>query len=120
MFSNLRLLVVNALSSVTHYCVRWDSDKSVPATRREQIANDVDAAHQKWFKCVYGWDKFPFDDVKGNVVGWAVKDKSLLEGSTDIWRASASIPTWASASRRSCSCRASMAVTTCFTSSTNR
>ncbi|KKY35723.1 putative fad binding domain protein [Diaporthe ampelina] len=71
----------------------WDSDKSVPATRREQIANDVDAAHQKWFKCVYGWDKFPFDDVKGNVVGWAVKDKSLLEGFTDIWRASASIPT---------------------------
>lgn len=27
--------------------------------------------------------QLPFDNVKVNVVGWAVKDKSLLEGSTE-------------------------------------
>lgn len=76
-------LVANSISSVINYCVRWDSDKSVPATQREQIAKEVDLAYQKWFKWVYGWDNFPFDNVKVNVVGWAVKDKSLLEGSTE-------------------------------------
>lgn len=66
-----------------NYCVRWDSDKPVPATQRQQIADEVNKGYQKWFKWVYGWDNFPFDDVKVNVVGWAVKDKSLLEGSTE-------------------------------------
>lgn len=75
--------VANATSSVINYCVRWDSDEKVPAAQREQIATEVDNAYQKWFKWVYGWDNFPFDNVKVNVVGWAVKDKSLLEGSTE-------------------------------------
>lgn len=79
----LYILVANTASSVINYCVRWDSDEKVPAAQREQIATEVDNAYQKWFKWVYGWDNFPFDNVKVNVVGWAVKDKSLLEGSTE-------------------------------------
>ncbi|KAA8648309.1 uncharacterized protein ATNIH1004_004194 [Aspergillus tanneri] len=45
------------------YCVRWDSTQSVSQAQR----SDVD---------------FPYDTVDFNVVGWAVKDKTLLGGDT--------------------------------------
>ncbi|KAK7737141.1 hypothetical protein SLS63_002932 [Diaporthe eres] len=82
-FKNYGWDQIMATKGVINYCVRWDSDEKVPAAQREQIATEVDNAYQKWFKWVYGWDNFPFDNVKVNVVGWAVKDKSLLEGSTE-------------------------------------
>ncbi|KAI1066938.1 hypothetical protein LB507_011375 [Fusarium sp. FIESC RH6] len=50
-------------------CVRWESSASITAEQQT-----------KW---VSRWDNFPYEDVKINVVGWAVKDKSLLQGSTD-------------------------------------
>lgn len=38
--------------------------------------------YQKWFEWVYGYDGFPYTKVGVNIVGWAVSDTSLLEGST--------------------------------------
>ncbi|RSL90324.1 hypothetical protein CEP51_000781 [Fusarium floridanum] len=64
-------------------CVRWDSSKSVTAAQRTKIASKYNEQYQKWFKWLYGYNGFPYDNVKVNVVGWAVKDKSLLQGSTD-------------------------------------
>lgn len=63
-------------------CVRWESSASITAAERTKIASVVDAQYQKWFKWVYGYDNFPYTAVKVNVVGWAVKDKSLLKGDT--------------------------------------
>ena len=37
---------------------------------------------QKWFDVLVGFEGFPLSTVKVNVVGYAVKDKNLLEGST--------------------------------------
>ncbi|POS75504.1 hypothetical protein DHEL01_v206098 [Diaporthe helianthi] len=82
-FKNYGWDQIMATEGVINYCVRWESDKPVPATQRQQIAEEVNRGYQKWFNWVYGWDNFPFDNVKVNVVGWAVKDKSLLEGSTE-------------------------------------
>ncbi|KAM0418970.1 hypothetical protein ACHAPT_012128 [Fusarium lateritium] len=64
-------------------CVRWDSSKTVTAAQRTKIAAKHAEQYQKWFKWLYGYNGFPYDNVKVNVVGWAVKDKGLLEGSTD-------------------------------------
>ncbi|WYZ43132.1 hypothetical protein EsH8_VI_000831 [Colletotrichum jinshuiense] len=64
-------------------CVRWDSTASVTAAQRTKIASVYAAQYQKWFKWVYGFDGFPFANIDVNIVGWAVKDASLLEGSTD-------------------------------------
>lgn len=50
--------------------------------QRDQIATVLNAQIQKWFQWVYGWDNFPYSNVKINVVGWAVKDASLLQGDT--------------------------------------
>ncbi|KAF5989812.1 putative endoglucanase type F [Fusarium bulbicola] len=40
------------------------------------------AQYQKWFKWLHGYNGFPYDEVKVNVVAYAVKDKSQLQGST--------------------------------------
>ncbi|KAF5011798.1 hypothetical protein FDECE_2088 [Fusarium decemcellulare] len=64
-------------------CVRWESSESVTAEQRTQVAEALQESYNKWFKWVSGWDNFPYESVKINVVGWAVKDKSLLQGSTD-------------------------------------
>lgn len=43
----------------------------------------VNEQYQKWFSYLYGYDGFPYNNISVNVVGWAVKDKALLEGSTE-------------------------------------
>ncbi|KAF7546854.1 hypothetical protein G7Z17_g8133 [Cylindrodendrum hubeiense] len=63
-------------------CVRWDSNQTVTAAERTKIASVYEAQYQKWFKWVYGYNGFPYTKVDINIVGWAVKDTSLLEGST--------------------------------------
>ncbi|KAJ4265347.1 hypothetical protein NW762_004632 [Fusarium torreyae] len=64
-------------------CVRWESSAKVTAAQRTQVAEGLQQSYSAWMKWVSGWDNFPYADVKINVVGWAVKDKSLLEGSTE-------------------------------------
>ncbi|KAH8673142.1 hypothetical protein BGZ61DRAFT_521192 [Ilyonectria robusta] len=71
-----------ANKGTVNMCVRWESSASLSAAERTKIASVVDAQYQKWFKWVYGYDNFPYTAVKVNVVGWAVKDKSLLQGDT--------------------------------------
>ncbi|TQN63576.1 hypothetical protein CSHISOI_11841, partial [Colletotrichum shisoi] len=64
-------------------CVRWDSAAPVTAAQRTKIASVYAAQYQKWFKWAYGFDGFPYANVDVNVVGWAVRDAALLQGSTD-------------------------------------
>ncbi|KAG8670893.1 hypothetical protein FPOAC2_04199 [Fusarium poae] len=64
-------------------CVRWESSASVTAEQRTEVATALQDSYTSWMKWVSGWDNFPYEDVKINVVGWAVKDKNLLQGSTD-------------------------------------
>ncbi|EKJ77498.1 hypothetical protein FPSE_02371 [Fusarium pseudograminearum CS3096] len=63
-------------------CVRWESTASVTAEQRTKVATALQDSYTSWMKWVSGWDNFHYEDVKINVVGWAVKDKSLLQGST--------------------------------------
>ncbi|KAL4903129.1 hypothetical protein BDW74DRAFT_52531 [Aspergillus multicolor] len=65
-----------------NYCVRWDSSQSVTAEQRTQVASAVSRSYNKWIAGLAGFDSWPYDTVEVNVVGWAVKDKSLLEGDT--------------------------------------
>lgn len=63
--------------------MRWESDTSVTEDQRTKIASVLHEQYQRWFEWAYGFDNFPFQEVSVSVVGWAVKDESLLEGSTD-------------------------------------
>jgi hypothetical protein len=64
-------------------CVRWESSASITAEQRTKVAAGLQDSYTSWMKWVSGWDNFPYEDVKINVIGWAVKDKNLLQGSTE-------------------------------------
>ncbi|KAI8199908.1 putative acetylxylan esterase A [Colletotrichum sp. SAR 10_65] len=82
-FKNYGWDQVMATKGTINVCVRWESTASVTEAQRKSVASALNTAHQGWYKWLYGYDNFPYSDIKVNVVGWAVKDKSLLQGSTD-------------------------------------
>lgn len=73
-------------------CVRWDSDQPVSAQLRDQIHAKYAEQYAKWFDTLrvggQGWNGWPYPEVKINVVGWAVRDRSQLQwtdSSVDIY-----------------------------------
>ncbi|KAH2502923.1 hypothetical protein KXW70_001085 [Aspergillus fumigatus] len=48
----------------------------------DQIAAAVTRSFNKWIAGLAGFDGFPYNTVEVNVVGYAVRDRSLLEGDT--------------------------------------
>ncbi|PKS12630.1 hypothetical protein jhhlp_000838 [Lomentospora prolificans] len=81
-FKNYGWDQIMATSGSINVCVRWESSTVVTEAQRTQVAQAVNKQHQNWFKYLYGFDNFPFSEIKVNIVGWAVKDTSLLQGST--------------------------------------
>ncbi|KAJ4355702.1 uncharacterized protein N0V89_003722 [Didymosphaeria variabile] len=81
-FKNYGYDQVMAGKGKINYCVRWDSSKSVPAEQRTQIETAVRKQFNKWIAVLAGFEDFPYETVDVNVVGWAVRDKNLLQGDT--------------------------------------
>ena len=65
-----------------NYCVRWDSAKTVTADQRTQVETAIVRSFNKWIEVLAGFDGFPYESVDVSVVGWAVRDTSLLKGDT--------------------------------------
>ncbi|KAE8355452.1 hypothetical protein BDV28DRAFT_42730 [Aspergillus coremiiformis] len=81
-FRNYGFDQVMAGKGKINYCVRWDSKKSVSQAERQKVEAAVRRSFNKWIAELAGFDGFPYSTVDVNVVGWAVKDKSLLQGDT--------------------------------------
>lgn len=81
-FKNYGWDQIHATGGKINVCVRWESSTAVTEAQRAQVASVYAAQYQKWFSWLYGYDGFPYSDVAVNIVGWAVRDKSLLQGST--------------------------------------
>ncbi|KAL5363884.1 hypothetical protein BJX96DRAFT_178473 [Aspergillus floccosus] len=82
-FMNYGFDQVMAGKGKINYCVRWDSSQTVTKTRRQDIETAVRRSFNKWITVLAGFDGFPYTSVDVNVVGWAVRDQSLLQGSTE-------------------------------------
>lgn len=65
-----------------NYCVRWNHSGKSTATARSQTVTALQRSLQKWFDLLVGFEGFPLTQLNVNVVGYAVKDKALLEGDT--------------------------------------
>lgn len=76
-----------ATKGTLNYCVRWDSDTPVTSTTRDKIQDALQTQFNKWIHAMVddgkGFEAWPYTDVKVNVVGWAVKDRSTLQWSDD-------------------------------------
>lgn len=65
-----------------NYCVRWNHDGKSNATARALTATALQRSLQKWFDVLVGFEGFPLTELNVSVVGYAVKDTSLIEGDT--------------------------------------
>ncbi|KAL3471095.1 hypothetical protein BJX99DRAFT_33247 [Aspergillus californicus] len=81
-FENYGFDQVIAGGGKINYCVRWDSSETVTAAQREKIATAASRSYNKWIAGLAGFDDWPYDTVAVEVVGYAVRDTSLLEGDT--------------------------------------
>ncbi|RWA09715.1 hypothetical protein EKO27_g5392 [Xylaria grammica] len=81
-FKNYGWDQIHATEGKINVCVRWESDSAVTEAQRAQVASVYAAQYQKWFSWLYDYDNFPYSNIDVNIVGWAVKDQSLLQGST--------------------------------------
>ena len=81
-FKNYGYDQVIAGNGSINYCVRWESTQTVTLAQRQNVETAVRRSFNKWIAGLAGFDGWPYDTVDVNVVGWAVKDKALLEGDT--------------------------------------
>ncbi|WP_432871352.1 discoidin domain-containing protein [Microbispora rosea] len=66
-----------------NYCVRWDSGAPVSAELRDDIQAALARSFKKWMDVMAGHNGWPYADVPVKVVGWAVRDRALLQWSDD-------------------------------------
>ncbi|KAF7187000.1 hypothetical protein HII31_11609 [Pseudocercospora fuligena] len=63
-----------------NYCVRWNTEYKSTEINRTKTEEALGRSLKKWTDTLVGFDGFPLSEVDVNVVGYAVKDPSLLEG----------------------------------------
>ncbi|RDW82829.1 hypothetical protein BP6252_03941 [Coleophoma cylindrospora] len=80
-FKNYGYDILMASNGTLNFCVRWDSDASVTEADRTAIESSLKTNVRKWTDQLTGFMGWPFDQVPVSVVGWAVKDKTQLQGS---------------------------------------
>ncbi|WP_169944398.1 discoidin domain-containing protein [Microbispora sp. H11081] len=66
-----------------NYCVRWDSTAPVSAELRDGIHAALARSFKKWTDVMAGHNGWPYAEVPVKVVGWAVRDRALLQWSDD-------------------------------------
>ncbi|KAF1995475.1 hypothetical protein P154DRAFT_610822 [Amniculicola lignicola CBS 123094] len=81
-FMNYGFDQVIAAKGKINYCVRWDSSESVTAAQRTKVEAAIRRSFNQWMAVLAGFDGWPYATVDVNVVGWAVKNKALLQGDT--------------------------------------
>lgn len=79
-FKNYGYDQVMAGKGKINYCVRWEGSVKVSAAQRTQVETAIRKAFNKWIAILAGFEGFPYKTVDVNVVGWAVKDASILQG----------------------------------------
>lgn len=77
------VLTAFGMLSTINVCVRWGSNKTLTETTRQQIESQHTKLYNYWFRWLSGHDNFPFEEVKINYIGWAVRDRVQLQGSLD-------------------------------------
>ncbi|KKK18719.1 hypothetical protein P175DRAFT_0496365 [Aspergillus ochraceoroseus IBT 24754] len=81
-FKNYGFDQVLAGKGKINYCVRWESAQPVTEAQRAEIASAASRSFNQWISVLAGFEDWPYNTVEVNVVGWAVRDASLLQGDT--------------------------------------
>jgi hypothetical protein len=72
-----------AAGGTAKVCVRWEStSQTVTEAQRTQVQTAIQRSYKKWIDWLVGFEGFPYTTVPLSVVGWAVSNPNLLQGST--------------------------------------
>jgi hypothetical protein len=82
-FKNTTLDRIMETGGTINYCVRWDSNATVSAQMRDQIAAALVRQANHWFAALIGYDCWPYGDIPVQVTGWAAYNRDLLQWSDD-------------------------------------
>ncbi|KAG6616105.1 neutral zinc metallopeptidase, Zn-binding site [Phytophthora cinnamomi] len=67
-----------------NYCVRWDSKKTkLTKTTAAKFQAMLARQHAAWNHWLIGYDCWPYNEIKVNIVGWAAREASDLGWSDD-------------------------------------
>lgn len=66
-----------------NYCVRWDSTEKLSKTVASKFKAMLERQYAAWNHWLIGYDCWPYDKISVNIVGFAVKDASLLDWTDD-------------------------------------
>ncbi|KAE9100023.1 hypothetical protein PF006_g23002 [Phytophthora fragariae] len=66
-----------------NYCVRWDSTEPLSKSTASKFKAMLERQYAAWNHWLVGYDCWPYNEIKVNVVGFAVKDASLLDWTDD-------------------------------------
>ena len=61
-----------------NYVVRWQSTQTITYEQRKQFETLVETGVNQWASWLAGYENWPFDHIKVNIVGWAVLDRNSL------------------------------------------
>ncbi|KAL3663889.1 hypothetical protein V7S43_011300 [Phytophthora oleae] len=66
-----------------NYCVRWDSTKKLSKTVASKFQAMLERQYAAWNRWLIGYGCWPYNEIKVNMVGFAVKEASLLDWTDD-------------------------------------
>ncbi|ETN13914.1 hypothetical protein PPTG_08595 [Phytophthora nicotianae INRA-310] len=66
-----------------NYCVRWDSTEKLSKSVASKFQAMLERQYAAWNHWLIGYDCWPYNEIKINIVGFAVKEASLLDWTDD-------------------------------------
>lgn len=66
-----------------NYCVRWDSTQKLSKTVASKFQAMLERQYAVWNRWLIGYGCWPYKEIKVNMVGFAVKEASLLDWKDD-------------------------------------
>ncbi|KAL4164101.1 hypothetical protein KRP22_004722 [Phytophthora ramorum] len=66
-----------------NYCVRWDSTEKLSKTVASKFQTMLERQYAVWNRWLIGYGCWPYSEIKVNMVGFAVKEASLLDWTDD-------------------------------------
>ena len=80
-FRNTILDQISVAGGSLNFCVRWESTATVSASMRDSIATALSRGVNEWFSKLVGHNCWPHNQIPVRVVGWATRDRNLLQWS---------------------------------------
>ncbi|GMF80230.1 unnamed protein product [Phytophthora fragariaefolia] len=65
------------------YCVRWDNDQKLTKAVASKFQSMIEKQMNLWNRWLVGYECWPYEKIDISVVGFAVRDKSIMDWDDD-------------------------------------